>query len=199
MFWKRKKDQAKRVPVEEQLRALAECGLELRDDDACRRTVEEWQPEDLESPPYDLILTFLGDPYDGDDGREHPISPGIWHLDTECICGPEDYVEAMQRFVTLTRGDLSLDDITAHFDDEAWVEFTLAGEKHHWDFEVSDDWIDTSIIDRFEDLLAKSGSNRRYCVQPGGQDMLLICPTREQFDRLTQLTAAKFKQLGPAW
>ena len=200
MFGKQKEESASRVPLEEQISKLAECGLKPLIADVCTRAAEEWGREQLENEPYDLILTFLGSECEDASGQWRPVSDSIWHLDTECICDADDYVSAAVKLATLAHGDLAIEDVRAFFEDTAWLEFRFRGQEYHWDLEVSDDWIDTTLIDRFTELLVSAGSPRRYCVEKSeGQDCLILCPTREEFERLTKLTPLEFEQIGPEW
>ena len=77
------------------------------------------------------------------------------------IAGPGDYVFIIERLETLTGGTLALTDIIDQVDivgKQAWVEFTCAGRRIHWDAEVDDDWLDPYIVVKYDALLAEAGS-----------------------------------------
>lgn len=201
MFGRHERMQPSHMSIEEQLERLAECGLEPLRPAAITSWLEEFGREALEGNPFDLILSCLAGDYEDAHGQWRPSSAGVWYLDTECIYSADDYIRAVERLITLTRGELRIENLEARFEDaEAWVRFNLDGTSHHWDLEVSDDWIDTTLIDRFAGLLAERRSERRYCVeQTSGQDCLIICPTRDEFRRLSEVSPRPFEQLGPAW
>lgn len=189
-----------RVPLERQLELLAECGLRFVSDEALASCMEEWGRDTLEKTPFELVLVGLGAEFEDSEGQWHPAGTGVWHLDTECIYDAVDYVKAVKRLANLTRGDVRVEDIEAYFEDTAWVRFHANGEAVRWDLEVSDDWIDDSLIERFDGLLRAGGSARRICASESeGQDFLLVCPTREEYDRLTAVSPERFHPVRGRW
>lgn len=186
------------VGLEEQLASLRECGIEPVSRLALQFIADECDREDLESKPYEHLLAGLGGEYEDSQGIWRPASTGVWHVDTECIYDASDYVKVVERLALLTRRELVLDNTEAHFETDGWVRFEIDGVKHDWALEVDDDWIDTSIFERFAELLAQNRSERRYLVsESSGQDFLLICPTDEEFDRLASLTPIRFGAILP--
>jgi len=93
---------------------------------------------------------------------------------------------------TLAKGVLPLSDVTDHVDvgvGEAWLEFTLDGQRHRLDFEFDDDWVDEAVFTKLVELLAACGAPRRFSfVDLHGQDRLIGCPTPEEFERLRERT-----------
>ncbi len=121
------------------------------------------------------------------------VSTGVWHVDTECIYDASDYVKVVNRLALLTRRDLVLDNVEAYFEEDAWVRFEIDGVRFDWALEVDDDWIDTSIFERFAELLAQCPSERRFLVsESSAQDFVLICPTDEEFGLLGSMTPVRF-------
>ncbi len=205
MFWKRRKATPARVPVEEQLRNLEECGFEIAPGGAERlaRAIEEQGRESIETRPYDLLLQMLGVVEIDEDGTSHPLAVGVWCFDAECIYAASDYVDVMRRLGDLSRDEVPLEDCDARFDDVAWVEFVHNGEKVHWDLGINGDWIDPMLFVSFARLLRASGSPRRLMVEDiTSQEILLICPTQEEFRRLKGLSPERFGLfgfVGPRW
>ncbi|HNO77826.1 MAG TPA: hypothetical protein PKN33_07160 [Phycisphaerae bacterium] len=186
------------VPIEDQIANLRDCGIEPVSRFAIEYVVCEFGREELEASPYEHLMSGLGGEYEDSQGDWQPTSTGIWHVDTECIYDACDYVKVVNRLALLTRRDLILENVEAHFENDAWVQFDIDGAKYHWELEVDGDWIDTSIFERFAVLLAQNQSERRYLVsESSGQDFLLICPTDEEFDLLASLTPVRFGPILP--
>ncbi len=59
---------------------------------------------------------------------------------------------------------------------QAWLAFTFAGQQYKWTARYDNDWVDPSILIRFNGLLKKSGSEKRFaCVDTKDQDALILC------------------------
>jgi len=95
----------------------------------------------------------------------------------------------------LARGELPLEDITDYVDIDAGevrLAFRLGGRSYRWDAEVEDDWVDTSILTRFAELLTQVGRSRRFTyIDLGGQDCLIGCATASERERLQKETGLK--------
>lgn len=188
------------ISIEEQLERLQDCGIQPDSQAAINHWINEWGREDLEERPFELLFHSLGDEYEDADGNWHPSSAGIWHLDTECIYDPNDYVKVATRMMLLTRGDLQLDNIRANLEGESWLRFEHDGTAYDWQIKVDDDWIDISVIDRFAELLERQQSERRYFASvTDTQDCLIVCPTQQEFDAILKLTSEEFTAIRNAW
>lgn len=181
---------------EEQLQNLAACGIKLCPQFSPEVLWEEWEREDFEKEPYELLLIALGGDKEIGTWQWTPLSNDIWNFDTECIEDHGAYVEIAERMRDLANGDLPLQKITDYVDvDEevAWLEFELNGKKYHWDLKIEDDWVDTEIFGKFIRLLEKRNSNKKYIYfDTGGQDCLIGCCTSEQLKKLREVTNLDF-------
>ena len=134
--------------------------------------------EQFEGDPYRLLLCVMGE--EGEDA-EYP-SDQIWHFDTECIEGDWSYIRIATRMATLAGDALPLEQIGDSVDLEAgtaWLSFALDGQTYRWDVEVNDDWVDSSVLSRFAQLLEARKVGRRFTyVDLKGQDCLIGCATR---------------------
>ena len=202
----RKKEEPTPSPdtsLDEKLQRLAECGIHVLRREALNRAIRANHPrKDINSTSYnDLLLYLPGESWiRGEQGE--PISEGIFSIDTECVEDPGVYAKTAIALARLTHGDLVLDNVRDHldFDVAAWLEFECAGVQYHWDWEMNGDWLDTSLFHRFAELLEQSGSSRRYCAEDlEGQQVTLICPTKEEFRRFSELTPNKFVRIGSPW
>jgi hypothetical protein len=174
------------VPLDEQLRVLADCGISLAPSVAIETLTRPFSRELYEKEPYRILLSAMGDEADGEfqAGASGYLSDNIWHFDTECIEGDGSYAAIAQRMVELAQGDLPLENIEDVVDleeGEAWLSFSLDGKAYKWTAKVDDGWVDPSIPPRFDELLAHRKSDRRFTyVNLGGQDCLIGCATPEQ-------------------
>lgn len=175
--------------IEEKLRALAECGFELKDPFDVSDLIESWGREALDQPGFNLALVCLGMTEEGPPWTPH--CENLWHFDTECIEGDGSYVSIAKRMAEMARGSLPLSEIEDHVDIEegrAWLRFSCGGAPVRIDLAVDDDWVDASIFGTFVGLLAKHDSGKLFIYSDlGGQDCIIGCTARAQFEKLRQL------------
>jgi hypothetical protein len=178
-----------KVTLEEQLIALSRCGIRLRPNITPATLLKRYPRDQYESAPYTLTLFVMGS-----ESEQKPFSDGIWHLDSECVEGPGSYAEVARHMSGLTRGDLPLENIADHIDEEiAWLGFRLRGRDYRWQAQLDDDWLDGRILSNFVDLLAAQKSTRRYIYSNlQGLDSLIGCATLEEMAELNRLGGPKF-------
>ncbi|HRX83691.1 MAG TPA: hypothetical protein P5572_01585 [Phycisphaerae bacterium] len=186
--------------LEEKLADLRECGIHFASREALQVCVRMSGERGLRSVSFDSLLSRIGGDYLDAAGVLVPSGEGVWHLDTECIYDADDYVKVVDRLVRLTRGDLQLENVSAHFGETAWVRCRHNGQDHHWDLRVNDDWIDLTLIINVDGVLRASASPRRFCCfDSDTQDLLLVCPTWEEFERLGELAETDFGPVAGQW
>jgi hypothetical protein len=177
------------MTIEEKLRALAECGLKLKDRFGVPDLVESWGREALDRPGYDLALVCLGMTEERPPWTPH--CDNLWHFDTECIEGDGSYARIAKRMAEMAQGSLPLSDFQDHVDMErgkAWLRFNCRGKLVHIVCEVEDDWVDSSIFGHFVHLLAECDPNKLFIYYDlRGQDCIIGCVTRQQFDKLKKV------------
>ena len=192
---------ATNVPLEEQLRTLASCGISLATGLGPEALTISFDRTAFESDPYRLARLVMG----GEAETEAQASPSgylsdqIWHFDTECIEDHGAYATIATRLHTLAQGALPLEQIEDYVDvdeGQAWVGFRLEGRPYRWEAEVKDDWVDPTILSRFAALLAQRDQGRRFTyIDLGGQDCLIGCSTEEQRSALQRTTGLKVEWL----
>jgi hypothetical protein len=180
------------MTIEEKLRALADCGLKLKDEFGVPDLIESWGREALDEPGYNLALVCLGMTQE-----EPPWAPhceNLWHFDTECIDGDGSYVRIANRMAEMAQGSLPLSDVEDHVDidgKKAWVRFKCQGQSVQIDCNVQDDWVDASIFACFVGLLAKCDTNKLFIYYDlGGQDCIIGCTTVAQYAKLQRVIPA---------
>jgi len=188
---------APRIPLEQQLENLATCGIRLNPEFSVETLLESFPREKYEERPYvGAVIRLAGE-------VEHepftPLSNNLWHLDTKCIEGPGDYAYIAGRMRDLAQGELPLENIRDHVDQEngdAWVAFELNGETIEWHARVKEDWIDAEILSNFCALLSAQNATRRYTYfDLKGQDCIIGCATEDELRRLRKLTGINFTWL----
>ena len=186
-----------KIALEEQLEHLAECGIHLKPEFTVETLLESFEREKYEERAYIGAVIRLG----GELEREPftPLSNNLFHLDTECIEGPGDYVRVATRMYDLAQGELRMENLRDHVDIEngdARLEFELDGETVQWRARVDNDWIDPEILSNFCGLLASRSTGRRYSyLDLKGQDCIIGCATEEELRRLRKLTGMNFTWL----
>lgn len=185
------------VTLEQKLEILACCGLALDAPFSVPDLLESWSREDYEQPGFNLVLVGLGMQEEKPPWRPH--SENVWHFDTECIEDDGSYARIAERFKSMARGSLPIENVTNHVDLEAgtaWIEFDFRGERHHIDCTVENDWVDTKLFGHFVKLLATSDDSKIFIYYDlGGQDCILACVAKDQLDALNSNGIA-FEPLG---
>lgn len=186
-----------RIPLEEQLATLSECGIYLKPEFTVETLLESFPREKYETSHYAGLVIRLGGTLEREPWT--PLSNNVWHLDTECIEDSGDYVRIAERFRDLAQGELPIENIRDRVDIEngdAWLEFELNGETIHWGARVNDDWIDPEILSKFCALLAGQNRSRRYTYfDLKGQDCLIGCATEDELRKLRKQTGLRFTWL----
>ena len=179
------------MTFEEKLHSLAECGLKLKDQISVLNLIDSWGRNALDKPGYDLTLICLG--MTQEEPPWEPHCDNLWHFDTECIEGDGSYIAIANRMAEMTQGSLPLTDIEDHVDiekGEEWLRFKCHGNPVHIDCQVQDDWVDTGIFGRFVELLDKCDPSKLFIYYDlSGQDCIVGCVTREQFQMLKKVVS----------
>ena len=139
------------------------------------------------------LLCVLGG--EAESGEVQYLSHDIWHLDAECIEDHGDYVRLAERFAMLAKNDLQISDFSDSVDvesGEAWFEFNDGGRRERWTIKVDNDWMDPAFYTRFQELLKRSGSKRRFMICALGQDSLVLCGEESLRREISRFTGLEF-------
>ena len=68
---------------------------------------------------------------------------------------------------------------------EAWVEYTIDGNRRHWIVEVDDDWADMMVVSYMMSDLERDG--RKFRAKDNGQAMVLYYLDDDAARRLSEL------------
>ncbi|MBK1855240.1 hypothetical protein JO972_09750 [Verrucomicrobiaceae bacterium 5K15] len=175
--------------LEEKLEALASCGIKLRPEFSVDDLLSSWGRAEYEEPGFSMTLVGVG--MTQEEPPWTPRSKNLWHFDTECIEDHGSYVDIAKRMVEMADGSLPLTDIEDYVDIEekkAWLSFKLDGKPIRFDCEVDNDWVDSKVFGHFVNLLAQTDSAKIFFYfDLGGQDCIVGCVSREDYDLLRKL------------
>jgi hypothetical protein len=171
------------------LAKLAECGICL----APGITEDDVAERHEEAPlTYPFLLCTLGTKTEDD--TEAPLTDSLWYFDAECIYDDGDYAAIARDLAHLSRGAVTLEDVRDHVgEDGAWLEVTVDGKRHRWDFELNGDWMDPALLERMGELIEARGNRRFTEMQSMGQDGLVACVTEDEKARLNELPGVTFR------
>jgi len=182
--------------LEEKVSLLEQCGLKLSAPFTTKDLLKSGSREEYEKAGFESVLVELGATAEDAPSRNYCIN--LWHFDTEAIEDEGSYKKIAERMIEMTQGSLRLENIQDHVDIEnkqAWLSFSFKGRPIKIDCKVEDDWVDATIFGKFVELLKQSDPTKTYIYYDlGGQDCLIGCVSRTQFDCLKDL-GLKFEPL----
>jgi hypothetical protein len=186
------------VPLEEQLKALAACGVTLSPEATMDDLFMFHSRAEHEATPYKGLIPTLG--FEIERVSFIPLCNRLWMCDYERIEDNGAYVDIITRLHDMSGHSLPISDIIDRVDIEAktaWVEFNLAGSRIHWDAKVDDDWLDPYIVVKFDDLLqTRKTPFRIYSNHTDfGQSAFLACLAPAEFERFQKLATFKLGEI----
>lgn len=188
----------KKVSFNEQLTLLQTIGIKLNENISEELLLNEFSLQEYENEPYLLLMLAMGGEVEIDNIYFNG-SNDIWYLDTECIEDTGDYVRIAERIKDLSNGHLEMTEINDVVDIEnleASLSFKLDGKEYHWSLKVDDDWLDITIIYKFNELLKLKSPDKFISIfYLGGQDCLIGIFSKQQVKQLNTLKGIKFETI----
>ena len=121
------------------------------------------------------------------------VSNDIWHLDTECIEDHGDYKVIIERLMNMTGLDIrNINDFVDIENEEAWVSFQYNEKQINWDLKIDNDWLDSDIFDKFNQLI-RNDTNKKIVLSVLGQDCLIAYLTDDRIKEVNKLIKNKFE------
>jgi hypothetical protein len=177
-------------PTDAMLKELEGAGVRVLPDAAERLEPPYRSPRDR-ADAWELLLVNLA---------QAELAANLWHLDTECIDTPRAYDHIAERTRDVCCGDLPVESIVSDVpldEDEGTLSFHLDGRAYEWTVAIQGDWLDTTVLDRFAELLAARATTRRIVIVANlGQAYVLGTFTSDELDRLRALTGLAFDVLA---
>ena len=181
-----------RIPIEAQIEALKNAGLDLEPDRTVLELLESWPRDDYENDPYNLILFMYGSEVEAEPWGRKFCKRG-WNFDMECLSEAGDYARAFEEIARITGQPGLVEDLSDSFDIEAdtcTIAYSINGQRTKIEARINNDWADPRAIARFvEGLEAAIGDGRRFWAADNGQSAILFF--------LTDTEAAKINALRP--
>ncbi|MCR2805858.1 hypothetical protein [Paenibacillus soyae] len=179
-----------RIPIEEQLANLETVGITLKGNLEIKELLD-FDIRDYEERPYIHLLMSMGRERESLECTDdlYP-SNDVWCFDRECIEGHGDYIEALNRIAAMIEPTISVSDIQDYVDigaGEAWIAFKANDASYRYPLPVQDDWMSLEILTIFSELLAASGSSKRFFFVDTGNEVLVVLINRDQFLSLNKL------------
>lgn len=184
--------------LESKLEILADYGLELAEPFTVKHLIDAWGKEEYEKVGFRAVIFGLAGTEEEEPWRNHCVN--LWHFDAECIEGNNEYKGIAERMIEITQGSLVIEDIKGHVDVDneiAWLSFVFQGEEIRIDCKFNEDWLDANVFSKFIELLEITDPTKVYInYDTGGQDCIIGCVTRDQFEMLNFL-GIHFTLLNP--
>lgn len=162
------------MKLEAQLAELASLGITLAPGVTVDDLLYSMARRAYEEKPFDELLFALGIEVEREPwGR--PFSHHAWHFDTECIDADGDYADIVHHLGRLAGASERLTDVRDHVDidrGEAWLEYTLDGQRRHFDVQVEDDWADARVVSQV--MTDFEGNGGHFYAKENGQAVTLF-------------------------
>ncbi len=162
------------MKLEQQLASLAELGFRLNEGVSVGDFLKEFDREEYEKQPFDLLLFVLGGQVEREYGWQC-ICSRVWNFDTECIENPGDYVHIVKRLCEVAGKPDYLTDVSDFVDldtGEAWLKYTVNGIQRNWNVEINDDWVDMLTVAYVMDDIEQDDFH--FFFKDNGQAMILF-------------------------
>ncbi|MDE7354939.1 MAG: hypothetical protein K2O06_18125 [Acetatifactor sp.] len=206
-LWPRLSVNPKPVSLEEQRRILEELGFvvpgELMEEIGQWMEEEEAYREYVEKAPFYELLLGLGQPqWDQETWEVTAFPEQAYWFDWEAWDVSASYEEILRGVETLSGGELRFDQIVTDWSGADWengtgrikMTFTCNGKPCSMTLQVSNDWLDNSVIKKLNGILAglpgREGDEWICACDDGGQGVILFYHDRawaREFEKRTGL------------
>ena len=181
------------VKLEQQLETLEQLGLPLNDGVTVDDLLCSWDREEYESQPYDTLLFMLGSEVERKPWGQNACD-SAWNFDVECIEGTGAYVTIVKNFCRVAGvPDLmsNLEDFVDFENELAWLNYTIDGQKRHFDIPVDNDWADPETVSAVIRDIERNG--KRFYAKDNGQASIWFYLDKETATKLNALTGGALK------
>jgi len=179
------------IPVEKQLRILADLDIKLRQEYFVKWLYDEIGKETLESTPYTPLLFSLGSQRLNEQNKKWEwLSDDVFTFDTECVEGYDLYAAVLERLGALSKGIFDVKNVSGtinHKQKSASVSFSLKGNEYSWDLRYDDDWFDVLVIGRINTLLKNMGSEKFFLMSAPGRTINIVFCSEDTKTKLNNL------------
>jgi len=147
------------------------------------------------SSPIEALYITLGDSTEYEPYTN--FSDSCWHFDMEAVEGEGSYARILENLKRISNGDLDFRNITDYCNDDednkAWISFEFNGDKYKWDLDVDDDWVDSYLFDKIQNLCRKYNKKGRLTYFSEGQGFVTSYLTEDEFNKISEMTQLQLK------
>jgi len=176
---------------------LIAAGIKINPEVQETEIFDRWKEVLASYGPIEALYITLGDSTEYEPYTN--FSDSCWHIDLEAVEGEGSYVEILENLKRISNGDLDFQHITDYCNDDedgkAWISFEFHGDKYKWDLEVDDDWVDSRLFDKIQDLCRKYNKKGRLTYFSEGQGFVTSYLTEDEFNRFDEVTKLKLRLL----
>ncbi|SFT09200.1 hypothetical protein [Paenibacillus sp. BC26] len=185
-----KKPSQVRISIGEQLVNLERVGITIKRNIEIR-DILDLEIQEYEERPYIHLLMSIGREREGVESNSdlYPTND-VWCFDRECIEDHGDYIRALKRISVMVGPAITITNIQDYVDiesSESWIAFIANGMNFHYSLSVQGDWLSLEIFKIFSELLAASGSSKRFFFADTGNEVLVVLIERGCFHQLNEL------------
>ncbi|MBM7565042.1 hypothetical protein [Paenibacillus sacheonensis] len=197
-LFKRKRRSASDMPsrvhisIDKQLEHLEAVGIRLKPDveiEQCSSIMDAASGA-REGLPFIHLLMTMGRELDGEEGCEGIfLSNDAWCFDRECIEDHGDYVLKLERIAMMLAPEIVLANLQDYVDmetGECWISFCANGTYCRHELTLSDDWLSLEFFAIFSELLAASGSPKRFFYSDTGNELAVVLIDKDCFGPLSE-------------
>ena len=186
---KKKIPHPQKPSVEEQLRVLADLGIKPKQDGYVEWVCYEWDREDIETLPYNLILYSLGGERENA-GIWERSSDDVFSFDIDCVDNENIYAKILIRLVELSKGMLNITNIISIVDHEnqtASISFRYDEINYSWDLKFEED-----LFDKMNQLLKESGSSMFFYICSFDKNLIVLFESPDTIEKVNGLVTIPF-------
>lgn len=186
------------MKLETQLGELSALGLDLNPGVTVDDLLYGFDRASYEDAPFDLLLFYLGAEVEREPWNRR-VCDRVWNFDTECISQTGDYVRIVKNLCALSGDPAAFGDLADSIDletGEAWLAYTVGGQRRHWSLEVNSDWADMLTLTSVMSDLEWGG--RQFYWRDNGQPMILFFLEGEAAAQLGHLCGEPLNPCVPA-
>lgn len=175
------------MKLEQQLEALNQLGMKLNDGITIDDLLYSYDREAYESEPFDSILHALGSEVEREPWGRY-VCDQAWNFDVECITDTGSYVDIVQNLCRVAAMPNLISDLQDFVDidgGEAWLKYTIDGQKRHYTAKVDNDWADPEIIQAVMSDIERDG--KQFFGKDNGQATIWFYLDPENMAKLKAL------------
>lgn len=176
-----------RIPLEEQIAALAAAGLSMNPGVTIDDLLHSFPRDEYEVGPWHCLLFMYGVEIERRPWGRY-IGPG-WDFDVECVNGTGSYVAIVEQFARIS--GVAVTDVSDTIDMNAptgELRYTIGGVAKTVPVEINNDWADPAAITMITSDFEEAGDGRAFWGADNGQATVMFYLSDAVAERVNALT-----------